>query len=149
MNDDNNNLSVGQVVYLCSKKEARVYPALVSEEINKTTLEGRSTSYVVKLPTDDAREVSLETVDAEVFTSIKSARDEMLLKASNQIDMILSNASELAYAAFNIKDTAEENINLAAPDKDNSSNDGYATVDLGDGVVGKIDLETLSKIGAE
>ena len=145
MNDDIKDLNVGQVVYLCSKKEARVYPALVAEEINKTTLSGKSTSYVVKLPTEDGREVSLDTVDAEVFTSVEQAREKMLEKASAQIDMILKKASELAEIAFNIQpDQADPEISV-----EGSSTQDYATVDLGDGVVGKLDLSGLDKLGAE
>ena len=145
MNDNINDLNVGQVVYLCSKKEARVYPALVAEEINKTTLSGKSTSYVVKLPTEDAREVSLDTVDAEVFTSVEEAREKMLMKASAQIDMILEKASDLASIAFNVQpEQADPEISV-----ENDEGEEYATVDLGDGVVGKIDLSGLDKLGAE
>ena len=41
---------VGQVLYVISKKERKVYPVLVVEEIVRKTLSGAETSYIVQLP---------------------------------------------------------------------------------------------------
>ena len=71
------NFSVGQLVYLLTRKDPKVYPALVCEEIKKKSLSGESTSYMIRLPTDEAKEVELDKLDAEVFTSISEAREKI------------------------------------------------------------------------
>ena len=147
-------LKVGQVIYLCSRKETRVYPVLVTEKIEKNTLDGKFVSYVVRLPTRDAKEASLESIDAEIFLSVKQARDEMVSKANSQIEKILENAKSLSLNAFgsyeadtsndsdseeSFSDTSEEEI-LA---------EDFALVDLGDGKVAKINLDTIRNPGEE
>ena len=82
-------LLVGQVVFLLTGKSSKVYPALVSEEIKKRSLSGETTNYVVRLPTEDAREVEISKLDAEVFETIESARETILDRISTQVDKML------------------------------------------------------------
>jgi hypothetical protein len=139
---DETKLNVGQIVYLLAKKEARVYPVLVAEEINKKTLGGSTTSYVVKLPTREETYVGLEKIDAEVFTTIDLARSEMLSRASRQIEMILDKASKItevfASEMGNVKTDEEDFIS--------EESDDFATVELGNGKVGKIKISDLEQV---
>ena len=64
------DINVGQVVFLLSNKEARVFPALVTEQIDKKTMVGREKHYVVKLPNKEMSEVPLSKIDAQVFKSM-------------------------------------------------------------------------------
>ena len=63
--------NVGQVVYILSKKETKVFPAIVIEEICRKTIEEESTSYVVRLPDKGKSEVSTEDIAGDIFISLK------------------------------------------------------------------------------
>jgi hypothetical protein len=65
------DLDVGQIIFLLANKEAKVYPALVSEQINKKTLSGTEISYVIMLPDNEATCVELSKIDAEVLRVLK------------------------------------------------------------------------------
>jgi len=141
------NFNVGQVIYLLTKKELKVYPALVCEEIQKRSLTSQSVDYIVRLPTNDMQEVSLEKLDTEIFTSLELARDEMIARASRKIDSILKSAEDASsiFSEFiTSESTAEQD--LKAEDS-NDDEDGFATVELGDGKTARINLNEVNKIG--
>ena len=62
------SFDVGQIVYLLSKKDERVFPAQVIEEIKRKTIDEELVSYIIRLPNEDKSEVLIEQVDAEIFT---------------------------------------------------------------------------------
>tara|TARA_B100000700_G_C14908302_1_gene790924 strand:- start:438 stop:887 length:450 start_codon:yes stop_codon:yes gene_type:complete len=142
-------LFVGQVIYLLAKKDARVYPVLVTEQINKKTLDGNSTSYVVRLPTEDAKEVNLENVNSEIFISLDNARETMVARASRQIDKILEKASEVAAIFPSTQDSHSEKLEQSNSQDDKSIED-FAFVDLGNGQKARLNMKDLNKVqGAE
>jgi vacuolar-type H+-ATPase subunit I/STV1 len=139
--------NVGQVIYLLAKKDARVYPVLVTEQINKKTLLGNSTSYVVRLPTEENKEVNLDEVNSEIFVSLDSARESMIQRASSQIDLILEKAKSIAdifpqSEKCESDEAGEENKKL-------ESDDDFAFVDLGDGQKARLNIKDLEKIKGE
>tara|TARA_E500000331_G_C17228240_1_gene701395 strand:+ start:918 stop:1358 length:441 start_codon:yes stop_codon:yes gene_type:complete len=145
------NFSVGQVIYLLTRKDPKVYPALVCEEVQKRSLTGNTTSYVVRLPTDDAKEVELERLDAEIFIGVDEARSAMIERATEQINFILAKAKEISHV-FSEFATAEINIeNNAEEDNDSSEifDQEYATVDLGGGQVARINVNDINKMQGE
>ena len=138
--------NVGQVVYLLTKKELKVYPALICEEIQKRSLTGKSVDYIVRLPTNDMREVSLGQLDTEIFTSISLAREEMIAKASKKIDLILKSAEEASsvFSGFAVEEEASD----TESDEDSEGGDeNFATVDLGGGQTARINLNEVNKLG--
>ena len=146
MKSQHNNLSVGQVVYLCSRRETKVYPVLIAEQIVKTTLDGDSVSYVVKLPTSDHKEVPLDSIDAEVFSSIEEARSEMLSRATDQIEKILTSAKSLSTSAFrDFEIRVDDPVSSEKPEEEDDEE--FAVVDLGGGQTARINLDTLDKMG--
>lgn len=147
------DFDVGQVVFLLSNKEARVFPALVTEQIDKKTMAGREKHYVVKLPNKEMSEVPMSKVDAQVFKSIESAREEMVSRATNQIDRILEKAMSVSqvFKDFLVHDPVEnlpsdiENRKYNHVLVENTEKDEkFATVDLGNGVVGRVNLDNFS-----
>lgn len=147
------DFDVGQVVFLLSNKEARVFPALVTEQIDKKTMAGREKHYVVKLPNKEMSEVPMSKVDAQVFKSIESAREEMVSRATNQIDRILEKAMSVSqvFKDFLVHDPVEnlpsdiENRKYNHALVENTEKDEkFATVDLGNGVVGRVNLDNFS-----
>ena len=140
-------LNVGQVIYLLANKDARVYPVLVTEQIDKKTLSGNSTSYVVRLPTEEKKEVNLEEIKSEVFISVEEARKSMIEKASKQIDTILDQASEIA----KIFPTSNSKAELGTPEvkSEQDSENNFAFVELGNGQQARLNIKDLDKIKGE
>ena len=141
-------LNVGQVIYLLTNKSSKVYPALVCEEIKKRSLAGETTNYVVRLPTDDAREVEVDKLDAEIFESVKDAKETMIGRISSEIDLMLEQAVNMSsvFSEFAIdqSSTTVDNVEEAAADP--SDDDGFALVDLGDGKVGRVNIGHVNDV---
>ena len=145
-------LLVGQVVFLLTGKSSKVYPALVSEEIKKRSLSGETTNYVVRLPTEDAREVEISKLDAEVFETIESARETILDRISTQVDKMLDEAVSMSNVFSNdiIKTEPEtdkdslvtEDLEIHSTDSDES----FALVDLGDGNVARMSVKNAEEV---
>lgn len=135
------NFSVGQIIYLLSRTEIKVYPAQVVEEIKRKTLDEELTSYVIRLPDKERSEVLLEEIKAEIFTSIQDLEKAMLENAREQISEFLKRAVSLE-SAFKPKDTASrEKIEIT----DNVPGDKIE-IDLGDGVSAKIKPDDIDQI---
>ena len=136
-------LEVGQIIFLLANKEAKVFPALVSEQINKKTLKGDETSYVVMLPDKDSSCVELSRVDAEIFKSIDDARSEMVERATTQNNKILDHAITISDRFSQHTDTEDDVEALEEENPVHARNENVVKISLGDGVVGNLDMSTL------
>jgi hypothetical protein len=87
---------VGQVLYVISKKERRVYPVLVVEEIVRKTLNGAETSYIVQLPDKKSTTFPLEAVTDTPFSSAAEIREHLIRTASESISTMVQEAEALA-----------------------------------------------------
>lgn len=84
--------SVGQVVYVCIRKETRVYPMQVTKEITEKTLDGEKTSYVFRGGTDPKAQLLLAEIDGEVFDSAEKARVVLIERATQSINRLVTSA---------------------------------------------------------
>ena len=84
--------SVGEVVYIISRKEHRVYPVLVVEELVRKTLEGTATSYIVRLPDKKATQVPLESIADRAFADHDELRHHLISTASKTINTLVDDA---------------------------------------------------------
>ena len=91
-------LEVGQIIYILSRKDRKVYPAIVIEEICRKTLEEEAVSYVIRLPDKSKTQVKLEEIDADYFVSVEDVEKEMKRAAEDQINAIISNAVKMTDA---------------------------------------------------
>lgn len=132
------NYTVGQIVYLLSRKDVKVFPAKIIEEIKRKTVNEEMTSYIVQLPNQDKSEVLLEEVSADVFTSIEGVEKQMIENAHSQIKIFLQSARKLE-SLFTPSQKPETLINVVP--------DGKVEVDLGGGVKGKIDMNQITNNG--
>ena len=141
-------LNVGQVIYLLTNKSSKVYPALVCEEIKKRSLAGETTNYVVRLPTDDAREVEVDKLDAEIFESVKDAKETMLDRISSEIDSMLEQAVNMSsvFSEFAIDQTVATVDNVEEEPVDPGAEGDFALVDLGDGKVGRVNIGHVNDV---
>ena len=145
------NLTVGQIVYLLTKKSPnpKVYPALVCEEIQKRSLQGKTVNYVIRLPTDDRREIEVDNIDAEIFESIEEARDAMFKRAKDSIEEILDVAEKMSNIFKEETEMLQNSESLTLePEASGLSAEGqgYASVDLGDGNVARISIDEINKM---
>ena len=141
-------LNVGQVIYLLTNKSSKVYPALVCEEIKKRSLAGETTNYVVRLPTDDAREVEVDKLDAEIFESVSEAKETMIGRISSEIDSMLEQAVNMSsvFSEFAIEQGAAIVEDVEEVEAETSADEDFAIVDLGDGKVGRVNIGHVNDV---
>ena len=166
-------MRVGQIVYLLSNKDIRVFPAQVIEEINRKTLTGSKTSYVIKLPDKTGSEVNIENIDAQIFTSARDLESKMIENAKSKISSILQSARTLESVFEDVvvvEESSEETIASIVSIEDSqplkeeaqkpkkrrrrktskpqNKDESKITVDLGNGMKGKIDVSAIDNLGA-
>lgn len=88
--------TVGQVLYVVLKKETRVYPMQVVEEIVKKTLSGESTSYVVRAGSDPKAQILISDIDGDIFDSADKAKAVLIERATASIARLVDNAVQKA-----------------------------------------------------
>ena len=137
--------TVGQIVYLLSRKDVKVFPALVIEEIKRKTIESEIISYVVRLPDKSMSEVLLEEISADVYVSLEDLKESMMKNAKVQIERLLEKAEKTS-DVFASEETDNDNSELIINENGTGNsveNGSVAVVDLGNGQTGKINLKEL------
>ena len=86
---------VGQVVYAVLRKEAKVIPLQVIEEITKRSLNGEETTYMVKVG-KDAKTAAIASLDAEIFDNADAARSMLVERATQAITQRVDDAVAVA-----------------------------------------------------
>jgi hypothetical protein len=92
------SFDVGQVIYVISRKESRVYPVLVVEENVKRTLEGAAVTYMVRLPDKKGTVIQLDTITDRAFTSPVELQDFLISTATRSISAMVAEATEIGKA---------------------------------------------------
>ena len=100
---------VGQVLFLLSRKDKKVIPVQVIEQVVRKTLDEEKVSYNIRFPDKKMSESPLESIDAEVFSDISNVRALMVDGAVTAIDKIIDIASAIASDRFDLQ-VFEENI---------------------------------------
>ena len=126
---------VGQIIYLLSKKDVKIFPAQIIEEIQRKTIDREMISYIISLPNKDRSEVLMEEIKADIFTSLDDVEKEMTKNAREQILSFLKRAKDM------------ESIFKPAVAKNDSHPVGddhdVAEIDLGNGIKAKIDMNKI------
>jgi actin-like ATPase involved in cell morphogenesis len=125
---------VGQVIFLLAK-DSKVYPARITEEINRKTLDGTSVSYTVMLPDSNSTQVSLDKIEANVFETSELLKNHMMEKARESIDNIVENANSL----LNRLGVDKESIDAQAIEDIEKT----VTVSLDDGTKARVDMSGI------
>lgn len=134
------NYSVGQVLYVVFKRETKVVPVLVIEEIVRKTREGVNVDYVVQVGSANTKEtkLNLTALEGEVFETPSSVVDALTSRAHKTIAKLVDVAVEKASAWYK-----QEQTDLM---KNNQLNDTYVaasdsedmSVVLPDGTVARL-----------
>ena len=103
-----NNIAVGDILYLVSNKHRQVIPLRVVEQINRRTLEGETVSYLVKL-FDLEKTVDLSTLrpSGDIFLTLDDVRTSLREKALRAIDEVIANAEKIAIEHFQAESKTE------------------------------------------
>lgn len=80
--------NIGQVLYVLLNKETKICPVQVVEEITKKTLDGESTTYIVRFgKKGDA--VDLSALDGQVFESIDTLRSTLHERITRTVNAVI------------------------------------------------------------
>lgn len=150
---------VGQVLYLLLSKNKKVAPVQVVEQIVRKSIDGEQVSYMVQLPSNrENSRVSLSKINCEIFTSPSLIKQSMMKNATDAINNLVSNSIKIAQSVFSETSSDSEEISEQRIDDiatDTQGDDGnreldqvndLVTVDLGDGIKGKIDMSALGQV---
>lgn len=88
--------TVGQILYVILKKETRIYPMQVVEEITKKTLNGETTSYMVRAGNDPKAQILISDIEGEIFESADKAKEVLIERATTNIARLVNNAVQKA-----------------------------------------------------
>jgi len=154
---------VGQILYLLSEKSLKVIPVQVVEEIVRNTLKGREITYMVSMPNKQRSVVSLDDVNAKIFTDPDSLEAFMFDNAKKSISHLLNEALSVQ-EVFVLVDIEEENIVQESKKSTKSTKRGRPKkkltknvqsdeekskikVDLGNGIKASVSVEDLDHLG--
>lgn len=77
---NNSNLEIGQVIYIVSNEDTKIFPVVVSEQVTVKTLNGDTTTWKVILgPSNEKRRtLQLEKIAGEKYASLEEAKRVLL-----------------------------------------------------------------------
>ena len=133
--------SIGQIIYLLSNKETKIFPAQVVEVVLRKTLDGEETNYFLKMPDTAGTVVSLDKVSADVFLTPEDLKSFMLENARKNIETVVINSQKLIEKYFVSEDKSD--LTLPALPEKNEDLSNIAKVDLGNGITARVNLDGI------
>jgi hypothetical protein len=82
---------VGQVLFVLTNKDTRIYPVQITEEIIKRTVAGESVSYMVRIG-KSGKAAHLSEIDGEIYEEIDRLREVLTKRVVNMINGVIDNA---------------------------------------------------------
>ena len=142
---------VGQILYFVGTETARVIPVRVVEEVVRTTIDGKEKTYTVELPDEKRTHVDMSKLSGEPFESVKDISSHMFRNARDAIQTMIDVAVSLTSEAFQVdvskKETeADQDADKKEDIKDDDEDD-IVRVDIGNGVMAKMNVDDLNKVG--
>ena len=145
---------VGQVFYLIGLETARVIPFMIVEEVTRTTISGIEKTFIAELPDAKKTKIDVFKLKGIVFDNLEELRAHMIENAKNAISAMIDQALQLADEAFdtsllssyenNTKNMPEYNEEIVGVQSDMQGD--KVSVDIGDGIIAKINLRDLEKV---
>lgn len=151
--------SVGQVLYCLNEKNFKIIPVQVVEEVVRTTITGKSKTYMIMFPDEKKTIVDIENISSKMFTTRNSIRDYMLDNTRATIEKMLSAADKTKKDVFEFLeneseefangptdlqnvDNLEENAKFVQPNEE----ENIIKIDLGNGLKAKLNTSELEKV---
>jgi hypothetical protein len=86
----NDKFSVGQVIFVLFQDKMKVAAVKIVEEINRKTIDGENTSYIVQNKPGDTDFFPLENVKGEVFDDLDHIQSRLVENATTHIDRMIN-----------------------------------------------------------
>lgn len=139
---------VGQVLYVVFKKDHKVVPVQVIEEITRKTLDGLKVDYTVRVGSSSDTTIELNNLlsEGEIFDTPDHAIEVLTSRAKSSIIKLVNSAVEKATAWYPISNKIES-VSLDEDDQivplttlEKNNNEERVTVTLPDGTVARVKL---------
>ena len=82
---------VGQILYILTHKETKIYPLQIVEEIIKRTVSGESVSYIARIG-KNAKTVSMSDIEGDVYEDIEDLRRDLTTRVMNTVNNIIDSS---------------------------------------------------------
>ena len=137
------NYEVGQILYLTNEKAFKIIPIQVVEEVVRTTISGKIKTYLVQFPNKEKTVVDINDIKFKCFKTEKEVRDYLLENTRSAIDALIKVANDLKHEAYSSSLNVISNDDIVVQQEEGSD---IINVDLGNGQVGKLKVEDLTKV---
>ena len=98
---EDSRYEIGQVIYLVMSDRSKVVPVKIVEENIKNTAAGRIVTYKVQNRANDTNYVSLESIKADIYTSLSDVENKLISNATSHIkDLIRAVESKVKTFGF-------------------------------------------------
>jgi hypothetical protein len=91
------NYTVGQILFVVLRKEARVYPMQVAKRLTEETLEGEVVTYMARAGSTPDKLIPLTQIDGEIFDSAEKAKRILIDRVTTSISTMVDNAIAKAH----------------------------------------------------
>ena len=143
--------NVGQILYTILENKHKVLPVKVVEQVVTKTLDGETIKYTLELPNSKKTSISIEKL-SNVYTSIEEVKDKLTENANSAISNMIYTSKNLEKKFFKEKetiDTFQEVNNINSLEEDKNLKEDIIKVDLGDGQIGKININNINPLNVE
>ena len=145
---------VGQVFYLIGLETARVIPFMIVEEVTRTTIAGIEKTFIAELPDVKKTKIDVLKLKGVVFDNLEELKAHMIENAKNAIATMIDQALQLSDEAFNtnLLSSYEDNAEIISEYHEeidsvqNNTQGDKVSVDIGGGIIAKINLRDLEKV---
>lgn len=132
---------VGQIIYVLTSKETKIYPVQVVEEIIKRSITGESVSYIIKAGKGN-KLIPISDIQGELFEDVESLREVLTKRIVNTVNNIVNESIEKAsewYEQPEVHSPIVESPSFKPDDKR-----GSVVVKLSDGKIANVKLPDIS-----
>ena len=143
--------NVGQILYTILENKHKVLPVKVVEQVVTKTLDGETIKYTLELPNSKKTSISIEKL-SNVYTSIEEVKDKLTENANSAISNMIYTSKNLEKKFLKEKetiDTFQEVNNINSLEEDKNLKEDIIKVDLGDGQIGKININNINPLNVE
>ena len=102
------NFNIGQVLYVMLNNGTKLIPVKVIEEMRKKTLDGEVYTYSVLSP--NGKKYNLDNFDGQIFNDSNQAYEDLLERATQNIKMMVDNATNVANNNFIIEQINDNQV---------------------------------------
>lgn len=143
---------VGKILYTVYEDRYKIFPLRVVEQVTTKTISGTTTEFFVEIPSKKQNTVvNLKKVN-KVFDSLEKTKAYLIKNAEESINNIVNDAAEMEREFFcDEKEEAKSNIKLDFDpgNEENIVEESKLDIDLGDGFVGKINIDNVKQVLGE